>query len=91
MVSDSIYLNSKNEISNNVNNCMAKLVSQTENRQKNSASVFKYLYFIQEIGIVLLMIFLLAYSMIVKKTIVNPLVNYNKKFPKTSLYPLKAL
>ena len=90
MVSDSIYLNSKNEISNNVNNCMVKLVSQTENRQENSASLFKYLYFIQEIGIILLMIFLLEYSMVVKKIIVNPIVNYNKKISKDEPIPVEG-
>ena len=87
MVSDNKYENLKTQITGNVNLCMNELVDLTHSRQEKASAVFERLYWAQELGCFLLLLFLLINSAMIRKLIVRPLICYNKHIAKDELIP----
>lgn len=87
MVSDNNYENLKTQITDNVNLCMNELVDLTHSRQEKASAVFERLYWAQELGCFLLLLFLLINSAMIRKLIVRPLICYNKHIAKDELIP----
>ena len=75
-------------IKDDVELCLTELLSTTRARKRHAASMFKDLYIKQELGLVLLIAFLIGNSIIVRKLIVNPLVSYNECIEQDETVPL---
>lgn len=88
LVSDDGYQSAKTTITDDVELCLTELLSTTRARQRHAASMFKDLYIKQELGLVLLIAFLIGNSIIVRKLIVNPLVSYNECIEQDETVPL---
>lgn len=88
MVSDSIYQGIKAKIGDNVNQCVDDLLRLTQQRRDSYSMHFRILYGIQEIGLIFLLFFLIASSLIVRMLIVNPLVSYNSRIEHDETVPL---
>ena len=88
MVSDSVYEGVKAKISDNVDRCIADLLTLTRDQRSHYSDIFRGMYFLQEIGMVVLIVFLIISSMIVRKLIVNPLVSYNASIEQDQTVPM---
>lgn len=88
MVSDSIYQGIKSKIGDNVDQCIDDLLRLTQSRRDSYSMHFRVLYGIQEIGLIFLLVFLIASSLIVRTLIVNPLVSYNSRIEHDETVPL---
>lgn len=88
MVSDSIYQGIKSKIGDNVDQCIDDLLRLTQSRRDSYSTHFRVLYGFQEIGLIFLLFFLIASSLIVRTLIVNPLVSYNSRIEHDETVPL---
>lgn len=88
MVSDSIYQGMKGKITDSVDQCVEDLLQLTQNRKNTYSRLFRHLYFLEEIGFVLLIILLIVSSLIVRTLVVNPLVRYNASIKQDETVPV---
>lgn len=88
LVWDEEYRNAKAHIAGNVDSCMKELGQLTRDRRAHASTVFKNLYVKQEVGLALLIAFLVIDSIIVRKLIVNPLVSYNRSMGQDETVPV---
>lgn len=88
LVCDDVYQEAKERISGSVEDCVADLVDITQRQERHASSAFLDLYIKQAIGTLLLVIFLITDSVIVRRLVVNPLVSYNEKIEKDETVPV---
>lgn len=88
LVSDDAYQTSKEKISGKVERCMNELVETTKNQQSKASSEFKSLCILLEIGVLLLVAFLIGSSVAVRTLIVNPLGSYNRNIEQDKTVPV---
>lgn len=88
LVSDDAYQTSKEKISGKAESCMKKLAETTKNQQSKAASEFKNLCILLEIGVLLLVVFLISCSVAVRALIVNPLGSYNRSIEQDKTVPV---
>ena len=88
MVSDEVYQSAKTNISNKVDHCMNSLIDETNAIQIRNENAFRILYGVLEVGLAVIVIFLIADSIIVRKLIVNPLISYNKRIQQDETIPV---
>lgn len=88
MVSGSVYEGVKIKISDNVNRCIADLLALTRDQRSHYSDVFRGMYFLQEASLVVLIIFLIISSLIVRMLIVKPLVSYNASIERDQTVPV---
>ena len=80
LVSDNEYRNTRGTIMKEVSGCLDQLLEKTKNRQQRANTIFSDMYLKLEIAIMILVILLLSICIIVRKSIVVPLVYYNPIF-----------
>lgn len=88
MVSDNVYEGVKNKISDNVDRCIADLLALTRDRRSHYSDIFRGMYFLQEVSLVVLIVFLIISSLIVRMLIVKPLVSYNASIEQDQTVPV---
>ena len=88
LVSDDAYQTSKEKISGKAERCMKELAETTKNQQSKAASEFKNLCILLEIGVLLLVAFLIGSSVAVRALIVNPLGSYNRSIEQDKTVPV---
>ena len=88
LVSDDAYQTSKEKISGKAESCMKELAETTKNQQSKAASEFKNLCILLEIGVLLLVVFLISCSVAVRALIVNPLGSYNRSIEQDKTVPV---
>lgn len=88
LVSDDAYQTSKEKISGKAESCMKELAETTKNQQSEAASEFKNLCILLEIGVLLLVAFLIGSSVAVRALIVNPLGSYNRSIEQDKTVPV---
>lgn len=88
LVSDDAYQTSKEKISGKVERCMKELAETTKNQQSKASSKFKSLCILLEIGVFLLVVFLIGSSVAVRALIVNPLGSYNRSIEQDKTVPV---
>lgn len=88
IVCDDTYQNARNEIIQDVSDCMNGLITQTRNAQNRSSSVFSDLYMKLEIGILILVILLFAICIMMRRLIVKPLISYNESVKRGEIFPV---
>lgn len=88
LVSDDAYQTSKEKISGKAESCMKELAETTKNQQSKAASEFKNLCILLEIGVLLLVAFLIGSSVAVRALIVNPLGSYNRSIEQDKTVPV---
>ena len=88
LVSDDAYQTSKEKISGKAESCMKELAETTKNQQSKAASEFKNLCILLEIGVFLLVVFLIGSSVAVRTLIVNPLGSYNRSIEQDKTVPV---
>ncbi len=88
LVSDDAYQTSKEKIIGKVERCMKELAETTKNQQSKAASEFKNLCILLEIGVLLLVAFLIGSSVAVRALIVNPLGSYNRSIEQDKTVPV---
>lgn len=88
LVSDDAYQTSKEKISGKAESCMKELAGTTKNQQSKAASEFKNLCILLEIGVLLLVAFLIGSSVAVRALIVNPLGSYNRSIEQDKTVPV---
>lgn len=87
-VSDSIYQGVKFKINDNVDRCVEDLLQLTQQRRSTYSSLFLRLYILEEAGLLILIVFLIISSVIVRMLIVNPLVSYNASIEQDKTVPV---
>lgn len=88
LVSDDAYQTSKEKISGKAESCMKELAETTKNQQSKASSEFKNLCILLEIGVLLLVVFLISCSVAVRALIVNPLGSYNRSIEQDKTVPV---
>ncbi len=88
LVSDDAYQTSKEKISGKAESCMKELAETTKNQQSKASSEFKNLCILLEIGVLLLVAFLIGSSVAVRALIVNPLGSYNRSIEQDKTVPV---
>lgn len=88
LVIDDDYQDAKERITENVERCEAELLALTKENQNRSAVVFKNLYIIQALGLLVLLLILVIESRIIHRLIVNPLVRYNENIDQDKTVPV---
>ena len=88
LVSDDAYQTSKEKISGKAESCMKELAGTTKNQQSKAALEFKNLCILLEIGVLLLVAFLIGSSVAVRALIVNPLGSYNRSIEQDKTVPV---
>lgn len=88
LVSDNAYQTSKEKISGKAESCMKELAETTKNQQSKASSEFKNLCILLEIGVLLLVVFLIGSSVAVRTLIVNPLGSYNRSIEQDKTVPV---
>lgn len=87
-VSDSVYQMYKTRISDGVTRCMDGIIEYTENQQKWDATLFRIFYVVQEIGLAALIVAFVVSNFIVRKMIVQPLIEYNDSIRRNTTVPV---
>lgn len=87
-VSDSVYQMYKTRISDGVTRCMDGIIEYTENQQKWDATLFRIFYVVQEIGLAALIVAFVISNFIVRKMIVQPLMEYNDSIRRNTTVPV---
>ena len=88
IVCDDTYQNARNEIIQDVSDCMNSLSTQTKNSQGRASTIFSDLFLKLEIGIFLLVVLLIAICVMVRKLIVRPLLSYNESVRHGEIWPV---
>ncbi len=88
IVCDDTYQNARNEITQDVSDCMNGLITQTRNNQNRSSSIFSDLYMKLEIGILILVVLLFAICIMMRRLIVKPLISYNESVQRGEIFPV---
>ena len=88
LVSDNEYRNTRGTIMKEVSGCLDQLLEKTKNRQQRANTIFSDMYLKLEIAIMILVILLLSICIIVRKSIVVPLVYYNKSIMEGEIFPV---
>lgn len=71
IVCDTAYQSARNEITDNVTECMNSLIRLTRNRQGRASTIFSDMYLKLEISIVVLVAMMLVICMLVRKLVVQ--------------------
>lgn len=87
-VSDSIYQGVKSKINDNVDRCVEDLLQLTQEHRSTYSSLFLRLYILEEAGLLILIVFLIISSIIVRMLIVDPLVCYNASIQQDETVPV---
>lgn len=88
MVSDNVYEGVKAKITDNVDRCIDDLLNLTRDQRSHYSDIFREMYLLQEIGMAVLIVFLIISSLIVRKLIVQPLVSYNASIEQDQTVPV---
>lgn len=88
IVCDDAYQKSRNEITEDVSNCMEQLIEITKNRQGRATSIFSDMYLKIEIGISILIVLLLGISIMIRRLVVKPLISYNESIKRGEIFPV---
>lgn len=88
IVCDTAYQSVRNEITDNVTECMNSLIRLTRNRQGRESTIFSDMYLKLEISIVVLVAMMLVICMLVRKLVVQPLVSYNESIKLGEIFPV---
>lgn len=88
IVCDTAYQSVRNEITDNVTECMNSLIRLTRNRQGRASTIFSDMYLKLEISIAVLVAMMLVICMLVRKLIVQPLVSYNESIKLGEIFPV---
>lgn len=88
IVCDTAYQSVRNEITDNVTECMNSLIRLTRNRQGRASTIFSDMYLKLEISIVVLVAMMLVICMLVRKLVVQPLVSYNESIKLGEIFPV---
>lgn len=86
MVCDDDYQDARVEITENVSKCVNSLITQTENRQNRTTTIFLDMYFKLEIGIIIMIILMISLCIMVTKLIVTPLLSYNESIKRGEIF-----
>lgn len=88
IVCNNQYQNARNEITNDVSECMNSLITKTRNSQGRATTIFSDMYRKLVIGIVFLIVLMLAMCMMVRRLIVKPLLSYNESIKRGIIFPV---
>lgn len=88
IVCDTAYQSVRNEITDNVTECMNSLIRLTRNRQGRASTIFSDMCLKLEISIVVLVAMMLVICMLVRKLVVQPLVSYNESIKLGEIFPV---
>lgn len=88
IVCDTAYQSARNEITDNVTECMNSLIRLTRNRQGRASTIFSDMCLKLEISIVVLVAMMLVICMLVRKLVVQPLVSYNESIKLGEIFPV---
>ena len=88
IVCDDTYQESRQEITDDVSNCMEQLIKITKNRQGRATTIFSDMYLKIEIGISILIVLLLVISIMIRSLVVKPLISYNESIQRGEIFPV---
>ena len=88
IVCDNQYQDARNEITNDVSQCMNDLITKTRNSQGRATTIFSDMYRKLVIGIAFLIILMLAMCLMVRRLIVKPLLSYNESIKRGVIFPV---
>lgn len=88
LVFDDEYQSAKGRILENVESCVADLMTLTRQRQQNASTAFDRLIKQQEVGLAVLVVCLVGSSLVVYKAIVKPLARYNESVRRDEPVPV---
>ena len=88
IVCDTAYQSVRNEITDNVTECMNSLIRLTRNRQGRASTIFSDMYLKLEVSIAVLVIMMLLICLLVRKLIVQSLVSYNESVKLGEIFPV---
>lgn len=82
------YQERRNQIVNKVVRCTQNLICQTKNRQGRATTIFSDMYLKLQISTVILVILMIILCVLVRKLIVNPLMQYNESIKRGEIFPV---
>lgn len=88
LVSNDEYQSARNQITDNVSECMDNLIKQTRNSQGRATTIFSDMYRKLEIGVAILATLMLLMCLVVRRLIVRPLVSYNESIKLGEIFPV---
>lgn len=88
LVCNDSYQNVRDEINQDVSECMNGLIDQTKSSQKRSSDVFSDLFLKLKISVAAFAILLLAICIMNRRLIVKPLVDYNESIKRGEIFPV---
>ncbi len=90
LVFDGNYQRTKAEIAQNVRACTDDLLETAKADLHASASLFSALYISQEASFLLLVVFLIAYGLLVRKLVVDPLGRFRRSIAHDTPFPVSG-
>ena len=88
MVFDDTYQSARNEINQNVSDCMNGLIDQTRHIQNRSSAIFSDVYLKLKISVAIFALWLLIVGLINRRLIVKPLISYNACIKEGEIFPV---
>ena len=88
LVCNDSYQNVRDEINQDVSDCMNGLITQTKSSQAHSSAVFSDLFLKLKISVAAFAILLLAICIMNRRLIVKPLIDYNESVKRGEIFPV---
>ena len=88
LLSSDQYQKVRNEITNDVTECMNELIAKTQDRQGRATTIFTDMYRKLVFGIVVLVVLMFTICLMVRHLIVKPLISYNESIKKGIIFPV---
>ena len=88
MVCDEKYQQARTEITGDVSTCMETLIAQTQAQQEKASRIFTVTYRSIEIGVVVFAALMLLSCVLVRRLVVEPLMQFDESIRKETLFPL---
>ncbi len=88
LISSNEYQNARNDITNDVTECMNNLITQTRNSQGRATSIFIDIYRKLIVSIIVLITLMLAMCLMVRHLIVTPLLSYSDSIKHGVIFPV---
>ncbi|MBU5435533.1 GGDEF domain-containing protein [Pseudoflavonifractor sp. MSJ-37] len=82
------YQKARTSIRNDVSQCLEALVASTRSQQSRASAIFSDMYLKLELGVCLLAALTLAMCMMVRHSIVKPLMSYNESIQRGEIFPV---
>ena len=82
------YQKARTSIRTDVSQCLEALVAATRDQQSRAATIFSDMYLKLELGVGLLAALMLAMCMMVRHSIVKPLMSYNESIQRGEIFPV---